>query len=856
MSSTKNIRPTERWLLVLLLTALVWIWFTWPLPKHLLSGIPCAGYSVERNPVRAMVAGDHLQLMYHFWLLGDMIRGDTPWFNNCYEFNTGADDASFRPHPFFIPFSLAYVAGERLAGRAFGWNLAGFLSLLFALHFLWRLARRFTDSDRVALAAAVPAFVIPYLWFSLMDGSPTGLGMVFVPMLLYGLDRAIRDNRVSGGILAGTAITMAYCTDLHVFYFLMLFLPVWALLCLFLKTDFSPRRLRHWWRLVGVLWPVALGAFVAFQMTVLTSGRLAGSDMAAGRALHEVAVFSPQAGGLLGFGGIGASQRIYVGFTFPLLLILGVALLFRWRREKPRITPREWVFLALMACGLALVMMLSLGPNGPWNGKLFTLCRSFIPKYTMIRQAPKIYCLMPSLAAVSMALVFGAVMNRVRHKKATGAILILAAIAAMTECGGRLRAGICELDMRQGAYEAVVKHAAGHQRIPRALVLPLWPGNSHWASLYEHYASLYRLRMVNGYSPVVATNYVNTVFRPLESANLGDLWEPQLARLRTMGVNYVLLHEDAFPEKVSPYPVLFTLNSLLSNPQMELLAHERQVWAFRILAPGEPAAAPAAPIPCPVLFPARQWQAETAVLGNGASAIPLHGAGGMAYACLPEAGASVTLRPTTIPAAPGQGLMLLVSGFGELRMDLLTNGLPARSTTQEIRSDGWAWRRIPFAPLDRSVSVAPRLTAIKPFINVDMAMLSGTPWRPLAAGESLVLPAAIFFHAGYTDPADGSVILSPDRDPDGVAFYGLNLPLERGDYEAELRFITAAPDGTTLGVLTATGKTVAGKPAAVRAGAAARLLFTVDGQLPVRLNLEYSREAMIRIQSWTLSRVK
>jgi hypothetical protein len=854
--SSKSIRTTERWLLILLLTSLLWVWFTWPLPQQVFSGIPWTGHATERNPVRAMVPGDHLQLMYHFWLLGDMLRGDTPWFNNLYEFNTGHDDDGYRPDPFYVPFSLVYAAGERFAGRAFGWNLAGFIGLLLTLHFTWRLARQYTESDRLALAAAVIALALPYRWFCLLGGSPTGFGMAFVPMLLYGLDRAIRQLSMAGGLLAGLAIVLAYCTDLHVFYFLGLAAPVWSLMALLQRDDFRWARPRSWWRLVGVLWPVAAALLMVFEMGRLTSGHLAGTDLAAGRSLQEVAAFSPDAAGFLGWGNLGTGNHIYIGIV-PLLLIAGgVVFLLRSARRKPKLSFHEWVFGAFLLGAVAFIMVLALGPRGPFHGALLDLCRQFIPKYKMIRQTPKIYCLMPSVMAALLAFLFGAVMARVSRKKLAGGLLVLAVALAMVEFKAHLRAGICDVEMQQEAYRAVATHAGHHQRIPRVLVLPFWPGNSHWASLYEHYASLYRLRMVNGYSPAVSTNYIQSVFRPLESANLGELQEPQLDQLQSMGVDYLLLHEDAFPEKVSPYPVIFTLNGLLTNPHLELLAHSRQVWAFRIRH-GEPAGVPTGePIACPVLFPARRWEAESARQRKDANTIPLLGAGGMAYMCLAEVESSLTLRPTAVPAVPGQSLLLRVSGHGELRFELLTNGAPAQRSALEIRSERWTWRNLPIQSQDRHAWLTPRLSAISPYLNIDMAILCGRPWRMPAVGETLVFPAASFFHAGFTDPMDGSVTLSPGPDPEGAVLYGLNLPLERGEYQMELRFHTSAVDGTRVGSIEATGEDVQCRPVEIMAGLACRGTFTVESDLPVRLNLHYNRAAAIRVQSWSLSRIR
>ena len=72
----------------LLITLAVWMLFSWPLPRDLFTTIPYNAANVEdAQVIRQMEPGDHLQLMYHFWLFKDMLTGHTPWFHNLYEFN-------------------------------------------------------------------------------------------------------------------------------------------------------------------------------------------------------------------------------------------------------------------------------------------------------------------------------------------------------------------------------------------------------------------------------------------------------------------------------------------------------------------------------------------------------------------------------------------------------------------------------------------------------------------------------------------------------------------------------------------------------------------------------------------------
>jgi len=223
---------------------------------------------------------------------------------------------------------------------------------------------------------------------------------------------------------------------------------------------------------------------------------------------------------------------------------------------------------------------------------------------------------------VAAALALGAwapLLNR-RVWKVMG--LLLFAVLMLGEYRWQLKPGICLLDPDQAAYAAVAQDARATQQAPRVLVLPIWPGDSHWASPYEYYASLYRIRMVNGYSPTVTTNYIANVFRRFESANLGVLEEAQLNELRQWGVQYVLLHEDAFPEKVSPYPVVLTLSRLLAHPRLALLNHSRNVWAFKVLPFAQPVRPGQPSVPCTTLFPARSWEAEAAPEQTGVKVLP------------------------------------------------------------------------------------------------------------------------------------------------------------------------------------------------------------------------------------------
>ena len=118
-----NVRPQPRkgWLFFvsLIVTLLVWLAFSWPLPRQVFSAIPISAQNAEKYHIRAMIPGDQLQLLYHFWLFSDMVRGKTPFFYNLYEFNTGEGF----PRTSIWKFVSVIVRQVRGQFREFGFTL-------------------------------------------------------------------------------------------------------------------------------------------------------------------------------------------------------------------------------------------------------------------------------------------------------------------------------------------------------------------------------------------------------------------------------------------------------------------------------------------------------------------------------------------------------------------------------------------------------------------------------------------------------------------------------------------------------------------------------------------------------------
>ena len=394
--------------------------------------------------------------------------------------------------------------------------------------------------------------------------------------------------------------------------------------------------------------------------------------------------------------------------------------------------------LLVILLGCAGVAALALGPRGPLNGRLFGAARKLIPHYVMIRQPAKVYCLLPSMLAVAAA----ASLSLTQGRRTRTALLGLLGLSAV-EYRLRFSPVMCPLDLSQPAYAAA---AAVTPERPAALVLPLWPGDSHYTSVYQYYASLYRLRMVNGYRPFVPASYIEDVFHRYESANQGELSDAQLDSLLAARVTTLILHEDLFPEKVSPYPVGQTLRKLLNHPRLTLLAQGESIWSFRIERQAQPPRPPVG-LGWHPSFSARHYEARHLRLR----------------------GAERLTRPTTVVGDSDPYWLLRARGDGEVQVQPVLDIGVQPTVTLPVHGTNWQWltvRQPPFSGMQSNYLVmTPRGGT-----EIGYALLTAGPWHPPAPGQTLTLPAPCFFHAGYTDVTNDAVVLRAARDRQGLVF--------------------------------------------------------------------------------------
>ncbi len=841
----------------LLLTLLVWGYTSWPLPVRFGSGIPAAHHCSEERPDRAMIAGDHLQFLYHLWLAKDTFCGPTPLFYNTYEFNIGDDEArKDTGKRYYLPFSLAFILGALGGNQALGWNLMGLIALWLTVLFTWLLARRYTSSAGGAALAALVAIAFPYRWFTLMGGSPTGLAMMWVPIIYYGLDIVVRDGKARGAVLAGAALSLSEWSDPHITFFAGLSTPFWCVLSYihhhrgrWLPTA---REIRSYAIAFSPL--VLFGALMVWQARRVQAGLHATAIGDKARPILDVAINSPALRGTFSFDYIGMHSQIYTGYLSVILLVVGLCVLlgrtlYAWRMDREA-EGRTCLVALLLGLAVAGIFILALGVNMPGGERTWHLLTRVLPPYGKIRQPAKIFAVLPIILAMAYALVLPPLLRLVapRQRIRTGLWVMLAA-ALLFDYAHHTDPAISLLDREQGAYAAIAQDAETEGRPGHLLAIPLWPGNSHWSSLNQYYVSLYRLRMVNGYRPTPKTAYREYI-RQFESFNKGHFDNAQLAELQSRGIHYLVLHENAFPEKVAPFAASDILHKMLAHPRLAFLAQDGPVWAFRIV-----------PAPEGVYanlpdwkydFPCRLWQGERSPHEGGEIMPSFDDTSANYFLRLPHPKTQMTLHEYPILYSPGLCYLVRMRGSGACRA-AVKQGNASQPPVSFALAATWEWYTVPIGPFSGYPRTSLQLIPERGTVDVDLIILANDAWPVEGLTEPLVLPAPLFFHAGHIDLKRGTVVFDPAREPADYIFYGPKLPLPAGQYHITIDYESPAPTGTTLASVRARYPSGHVTPDQLIAGSPAEFIYDLKTNLRLSIDLGYTRAAPLRIKSVTIS---
>ena len=439
--------------------------------------------------------GDHLQTVYHLWLVGHQLDGGhAPW----------RDPYSFRPESKPTvnfagwPFGLPFWPLDALLGAVRGWNAFVLLAYVAAggLTCLW--LRELGLPRGAALVGGLAFAIAPYR-VAQSTGHLLGPISILLPLALYALERRWL-------VLAVAAVaSIPLSGQVHLALGAVPFVCAYALV-----------RRPNLRTFVAVDAAVAAALAAGFLVKATTIDH---SHLAGGRSLHAVSQYSAGWGDFVSRHKSGQPEQfVFLGWATPVLAVVGLVLLWRGRRG-----------LALvLGLGAVVPILLALGTNTP----LYSAFWHALPPFRYPRVPER---LMP-IACLCMAALVAFAVGRARR----GLVVPALAVALLL------------VDLHVHVYGASV--AGEHDRVyaalrsappGRVLELPVFMPDLHYGSVYMYYDIQARRERPAGYS-TVAPRAAYDLLRTLLALNCGRLDPEQLATLRRLGVRYVAVHRALY----------------------------------------------------------------------------------------------------------------------------------------------------------------------------------------------------------------------------------------------------------------------------------------------------------------------
>ncbi len=308
--------------------------------------------------------------------------------------------------------------------------------------------------------------------------------------------------------------------------------------------------------------------YVVFWSVVSKTKTYSGTLAEGGRTLDDVRLYSAHLQDIFT-----STANVFVG-TFPILFVTGfvVVLLFMLIVKKRMIQIENGLYLLFFSLTALLTYLLALGLAFE-KSSIYLLLYRYLPYFNYPRVSDRIVV----LALFSMAIVSGLVIRELQRKWRTPLVISLLCVGAIVyqlkEYNIDRHPGITILDRGQDIYRYLKKNMHVGELL---LELPLWRGDAHQSSLYQHYTMYDNLPRINGYSALVRKEYINTVFIPLFEMNRGAFNKKQFDLLHELGVRYITVHDnrDVFSEILSPFSPLTTVRRLANSPYLEKIVFE------------------------------------------------------------------------------------------------------------------------------------------------------------------------------------------------------------------------------------------------------------------------------------------
>lgn len=439
--------------------------------------------------------GDHLQTVYHLWLVGHQLAGGRAPWRDPYSFRPESEPTlNFAGWPFGLPFWPL----EEALGPVRGWNAFVLLTYLAAggLTCLW--LRSLGLPRGAALAGGLAFAIAPY-----RVAQSTGHLLGPISMLLQLSLWAFERRRLVLAVAAVASIPLS--GQVHLALGAVPFVCAYALV-----------RRRDLRTFVAVEAAVAAAVAAGFlvKTTTIDHSRLAG-----GRSLHAVSQYSAGWGDFVSrHKGDQPEQFVFLGWATPVLAALGLVLLWRNRRG----------LAAVLGLGAVVPIVLALGTHTPLYSALWHAFPPF--RYPRVPER-----LLPVACLCIAALVAFAVARPRRTLVVPALAVALLLVDLHVRVYGASVAG-------EGNRAYAVLRAAPRGRV---LELPVFMPDLHYGSVYMYYDMQARRERPAGYS-TVAPRAAYDLLRTLLPVNCGRLDAAQLVTLRRLGVRYVAVHRALF----------------------------------------------------------------------------------------------------------------------------------------------------------------------------------------------------------------------------------------------------------------------------------------------------------------------
>lgn len=329
--------------------------------------------------------------------------------------------------------------------------------------------------------------------------------------------------------------------------------------------------------LVRVLLPVTAAILLsAGYVFSLRSAVMTGSFTATGgRPYALIARNAPSVSDLFHARNPDDERAIYVGILPGLLALLGLT---GWRQE-----PRARGTLLLYGAGFLLALTLSLGPSLDPVLPLYRLLYTYLPYFNYPRSPARLMV----VTFTALAVLAGLALRRLpAGSRWARAAVPAIALGTALEYAPFQPVGITRLDPANPLYGTVGREVGDG----RFLAIPLFPGDSHQSSVYQFYVTTTRAKMVNGYNPLVSRSYVEGIFDRLVNLNLGEIRPREYELLKALRVRFLVVHEELFFWKVSPFPGSLTVRNLQASPYLAFRGKVGDRSLFEVRAAPEGAA--------------------------------------------------------------------------------------------------------------------------------------------------------------------------------------------------------------------------------------------------------------------------